>query len=62
MQCDDDGPVERSTRSLSPQFAITKHGRSLTDLDVGLSLHQSPSIEVTPGTFLTRLTIDKTYY
>jgi hypothetical protein len=26
VQCDDDGPVERGTRSLSPRFAISKHG------------------------------------
>jgi hypothetical protein len=26
VQCDDDGTVERGTRSLSPQFAITEYG------------------------------------
>jgi hypothetical protein len=26
VQCDDDGTLERGTRSLSPQFAITEHG------------------------------------
>jgi hypothetical protein len=41
VQCDDDGTVERGTHSLSSQFTITKPGGSLTDLDVGLSLHQS---------------------
>ena len=40
MPCDDDGTVERGTRSLSPiRNSSTK--RSLTDLTFGLSLHQS---------------------
>jgi len=29
VQCDDDGTVERGTRSLSPQFVTTKHGGKL---------------------------------
>jgi hypothetical protein len=33
--------MERGTRSLSSQFAISKQGGNLTDLEVGLSLHRS---------------------
>jgi transposase-like protein len=32
VQCDDDGTVERGTRSLSPQFAIAKHGGACPSL------------------------------
>ena len=32
VQCDDDGTVERGTRSLSPQFAIAKHGGAYPSL------------------------------
>jgi hypothetical protein len=41
VQCDDDGTVERGTRSLS---LVRNHStkRSLIDLTVGLSLHQNP--------------------
>ena len=40
MPCDDDGTVERGTRSLS---LIRNHStrRSLIDFTVGLSLHQN---------------------
>jgi hypothetical protein len=42
VQCDDDGTVERSTRSLSP-IRNDSTRWSFTDLSVGLSLHQSRS-------------------
>ena len=44
MPCDDDGTVERGTRSLS---LIRNHStrRSLIDFTVGLSLHQNPQVD-----------------
>jgi transposase-like protein len=36
------GTVERGTHSLSSQFAISKHGGNLTDLEVGLSFATEP--------------------
>ena len=45
MPCDDDGTVERGTRSLS---LIRNHStrRSLIDFTVGLSLHQNQGIHI----------------
>jgi putative transposase len=40
LKCDDDGTVERGTRSLSP-IRNDSTRRSLTDLSAGMSLHQS---------------------
>src|SRR5450432_1977764 len=50
VQCDDDGTVERGTGSLSP-IRNASARRSLTDLSVGWSLHQSPlkNVEVIKG-------------
>ena len=52
---DDDGTVERGTRSLSSN-PLSLNMRSLTDLTVGMNLHQSPNRRAT--TLLARNTRD----